>query len=63
MSKVVHIIVALATYQTGCWLLQIFEEGSGGYLHFAATIMVGMIFAGQLFMLIEEAAETVTFKD
>jgi len=59
MSKVFHIVLALVLYQTGMWLLQVYEEGSGGYFHFAATILVGMLFSGQLFMLTEEAAEIV----
>jgi hypothetical protein len=59
MSKALHIVLALVLYQTGCWLLQVHEEGSGGYFHFAATILVGMLFSGQLFMLTEEAAEIV----
>ena len=59
MSKVLHIVLALVLYQTGCWLLQIHEEGSSGYFHFAATILVGMLFCAQLNMLVEEAAEIV----
>jgi len=59
MSKVFHIVVALLLYQTGMWLLEIHEQGSGGYLHFAATILVGMIFCAQLFVLVDEASEIV----
>jgi hypothetical protein len=59
MSKFFHIVVALLTYQTGMWLLQTHEAGNGGYFHFAATILVGMIFCAQIHVLIDEASEIV----
>jgi hypothetical protein len=63
MSKFRHIVAAIALYQTGCWLLQIHEEGIGGYFHFAATFLVGMLTCAQLFILTEEAAEIVNPKE
>jgi hypothetical protein len=54
MSKIIHIIVALLTYQTGCWLLQTHEQGNSGYLHFGATIGIGMLIAGQIAVLVED---------
>jgi len=54
MSKIIHIIAALLTYQTGCWLLQSAEEDNFAYFHFAATIGVGMLIMGQLAMLTED---------
>jgi hypothetical protein len=54
MSKIIHIIVALLTYQTGCWLLQAHEQGNSGYLHFGATIGIGMLIAGQITVLVED---------
>jgi hypothetical protein len=54
MSKIIHIIVALLTYQTGCWLLQSAEEGDFTRFHFAATIGVGILIMGQLNALLED---------
>lgn len=60
MSKLFHIAVALLTYQTGCWLLQSFEEGNSGYFHFAMTIMVGVIAACQINLLVEDFLNTTS---
>ncbi len=60
MPNIFHIIVALLTYQTGCWLLQSSETGNFGYFHFALTIGIGMLTAAQLFLLADDFVSTTT---
>lgn len=54
MNKLIHIVTSLLTYQAGCWLLQSYESGTGGWFHFAATIGIGMVIMAQISVLIDD---------
>jgi uncharacterized membrane protein YwzB len=60
MSKLFHIITALVTYQTGCWLLQSFEAGEFSRFHFVLTIMVGVLISSQISMLVSDFLNTTS---